>query len=102
MDPVVLPVRWKGALYELRVCYSSEQAAELLARWPDGVIELSQIFDHESPSSERARAWIVRSVFAAANTPIPAEPANLAFASLAERRATEIAAVKRVLAAAQL
>jgi len=93
-----LPVQWKGTVYKLAVCYSEQQAAELLARWPDGVIDLAKIFEHESPSSPRARAWIVRAVLAAAGEPIAPEPIKMACMPLADRQAADIAAVQAALA----
>jgi hypothetical protein len=73
-----LLVRHKGTVHELEICYSAAQAAELLGRWPDGVIELRKIFDHDSPSTPRARAFIANAVFALVGEPLIA-PAPFGF-----------------------
>ncbi len=71
MNTATIQVRWRGQQLALEVCYSAERVAEILERWPDRVIELARIFEHESPSSAAARAFIVRRALAVAGEPIP-------------------------------
>lgn len=55
-----LKVRFRGKVYELPgICWSEEKAAETLARWDEGVIELERIYEHESPSTLDERSLIV-------------------------------------------
>jgi hypothetical protein len=78
MHASMIQVRWRAQVLNFQICYAPERAEEILDRWPDRVIELSRIFEHESPSSPAARAFIVRRALEVAGEPVPHVSINAA------------------------
>lgn len=55
-----IEVTYRGRRGLIHTCLTPEQAGELRARWPDGVVELEKLGTTPLLTSEAARSWFVR------------------------------------------
>lgn len=68
---LMIPVRGRGELREVPMCYTAPQLERALARWEGGEVVIEQLPDHEAPSTPRDRAFILAAWLKAGGEPVP-------------------------------
>lgn len=62
MAKQVLKCSYRGQVVEVIACTPPDVAAEIRAKWPDGVIVLEQLREKPYSTNEAGRSWLIKTV----------------------------------------